>query len=423
MRQSSLVTKTSKETSKEEPSRNAQLLVRAGFINRLMAGVYSFLPLGNRVLQNIEQIVREEMNGLGAQEILMPALHPREIWDKTGRWDKVDVLFRFKGQGDRDLCLGPTHEEVVTPLVGNFIRSYRDLPTAVYQIQTKFRNEVRAKSGLLRGREFRMKDLYSFHTSLEDLDQYYERAIEAYKRVFVRCGLGERTVVTFASGGIFSKYSHEFQTITEYGEDVVFRVPGKDLAINRELIEDEEVLSELVPTDSATGKRMALEELKSIEVGNIFKLGSRFSDAFGLSYLDAAGARQPIYMGCYGIGPSRVMGTIAEVLGDERGLSWPKEVAPFAVHLVSLCQSAEETAEADKIYQALTEAGIETLYDDRTEIQAGAKFADSDLLGLPWRVVVSKKTLAQNKVELKARTESSAELVELSQVIGHCMSR
>jgi prolyl-tRNA synthetase len=304
MRQSSLVTKTSKETSKEEPSRNAQLLVRAGFINRLMAGVYSFLPLGNRVLQNIEQIVREEMNGLGAQEILMPALHPREIWDKTGRWDKVDVLFRFKGQGDRDLCLGPTHEEVVTPLVGNFIRSYRDLPTAVYQIQTKFRNEVRAKSGLLRGREFRMKDLYSFHTSLEDLDQYYERAIEAYKRVFVRCGLGERTVVTFASGGIFSKYSHEFQTITEYGEDVVFRVPGKDLAINRELIEDEEVLSELVPTDSATGKRMALEELKSIEVGNIFKLGSRFSDAFGLSYLDAAGARQPIYMGCYGIGPS-----------------------------------------------------------------------------------------------------------------------
>jgi prolyl-tRNA synthetase len=417
MKQSQLVTKTSKETSKEDPSRNAQLLVRAGFVNRLMAGVYSFLPLGNRVLQKIEQIVREEMNSLGAQEILMPALHPKEIWDQTGRWDKVDVLFRFKGQGDRDLCLGPTHEEVVTPLIGNFIRSYRDLPASVYQIQTKFRNEVRAKSGLLRGREFRMKDLYSFHTSLEDLDQYYEQAIEAYKRVFARCGLGKLTVVTFASGGIFSKYSHEFQTITEYGEDIVYKVPGKDLAINRELIEDQEVLAELVPTDPATGKRAELEEHRSIEVGNIFKLGTRFSDAFDLTYLDSTGTRQPIYMGCYGIGPSRVMGTIAEVLGDERGLIWPKEVAPYSVHLVSLCQTPEETAQADEIYATLSEAGIETLYDDRTDMQAGAKFADSDLIGIPWRVVISKKTLAQGKVELKSRSESNAEMVELGTVL------
>jgi len=412
MRQSLLVTKTSKEISKEEPSRNAQLLVRAGFVNRLMAGVYSYLPMGNTVLQKIEQIVREEMNAIDGQEILMPALHPREIWDKTERWDKVDVLFKLKGQGDRDLCLGPTHEEVVTPLIGNFIRSYRDMPRAVYQIQTKFRNEVRAKSGLLRGREFRMKDLYSFHTSLEDLDSYYERSIVAYKNVFRRCGLGDLTVLTYASGGIFSKFSHEFQTITEYGEDVVYKVPGKDLAINKEIADDDALVESITGGQNKT----TLEELKSIEVGNIFKLSTRFSDAFELNYLDAKGERKPIYMGCYGLGPSRVMGTIAEVLSDDKGLIWPEEISPYKVHLVSLCKEDEEVAQADKVYQDLKLNGTEVLYDDRTEMQAGAKFADSDLIGIPNRVVISKKTIAQGKVEFKKRNSKESELVDLSKL-------
>jgi len=375
-----------------------------------MAGVYSFLPLGLRVLQKIEQIIREEMDALGAQEVLLPALHPREIWDQTGRWDKVDVLFRFKGAGDRDLCLGPTHEEVVTPLIGSFIRSYRDLPTAVYQIQTKFRNEARAKSGLLRGREFRMKDMYSFHETQEDLDAFYEKTIGAYNNVFKRCGLGEKTVLTYASGGIFSKYSHEFQTITEYGEDSVCLLPDKPIAINKEIAEDESVYEELMPGTSKD-TRPALLEKKSIEVGNIFKLQTRFSDAFELSALDSSGNRKPILMGCYGLGPSRVMGTVAECLSDAKGLCWPKEIAPYQVHLVSLVQSDEERVQADKVFNQLVERNIEVLYDDRSDMQAGAKFADSDLIGIPKRVVVSKKTIAAGLVEIKDRKTGETSMV------------
>jgi prolyl-tRNA synthetase len=422
MRQSQLVTKTSKDVSKDDPSRNAQLLVRAGFASRLMAGVYSYLPLGTRVLQKIENIIREEMDAVGGQEVLMPALHPREIWDRTGRWDTVDVLYRFKGSGDRDLTLGPTHEEVVTPLVAPFIRSYRDLPTAVYQIQTKFRNEARAKSGLLRGREFRMKDMYSFHTSLADLDAFYDRTTEAYKQIFKRVGLGPTTAVTYASGGMFSKYSHEFQTITQYGEDTIYRVPGSDVAINKELLEDEEALREVGAIDSQ-GTRVELEELKAIEVGNIFKLGSRFSDAFDVNFLDSSGTRQKVYMGCYGLGPSRVMGTIAECLSDDRGLIWPREVAPYTVHLVSLAQQPAEIEEANKVYEQLRSSGLEVLYDDRADMQAGAKFADSDLIGIPFRVVISRKTLAEKKVELKRRGAQDAGLIELPAAIDQIRAK
>src|SRR5438552_4618339 len=238
MRFSELSTRTTKDHGTEDISRNAQLLVRAGFVSRLMAGVYSFLPLGLRTLTKIEDVVRAEMNRIGGQEVLLPALQPRDIWDRTGRWDTVDVLFRLKGAGDRDLCLGPTHEEVVTPLLGPFLQSYRNLPAAVYQIQTKFRNEPRPKAGLLRGREFRMKDMYSFHTDESDLDAFYERVKVAYMRAYERCGLGGSTVLTYASGGMFSKYSHEFQTLTPYGEDVVYRVTGTNIAVNKELMGD-----------------------------------------------------------------------------------------------------------------------------------------------------------------------------------------
>jgi prolyl-tRNA synthetase len=345
----------------------------------------------------------------------MPSLHPREIWDKTQRWDKVDVLYKLNsghsGSEECDLCLGPTHEETVTPLVGAFIQSYRDLPTAVYQVQTKFRNEARPKSGLLRGREFRMKDMYSFHMEQSDLDAFYDKAIVAYNNVYARCGLGDKTLLTFASGGIFSKYSHEFQTITPYGEDTVYRIPGSKTAINKEIIDDKDALKDIIP-NYKPGDENKLEELKAIEVGNIFKLGSRFADAFNVQYTDKDGTLKKIVMGCYGIGPSRILGTIAEVLSDEHGLVWPENVAPYKVGIVNLKQGHAET---DKIcedaYAKLTKAGVTAIYDDR-DASVGVKFADMDLLGMPWQLVVGPRGLEKGVVEVKNR--ASGERQELN---------
>lgn len=415
MKISQLGTKTQKNSSESDISRNAQLLTRAGFVHKLMAGVYSFLPLGMRVLNKIENIVRDEMNKIDGREILMPALHPREIWDQTDRWDKMDILYKLVGAGDRDLALGPTHEEVVTPLMAQQIQSYRDLPVAVYQIQTKFRNEARAKSGLLRGREFRMKDLYSFHATQEDLDRYYERAVQAYHNVFRRCGLGDMTLLTYASGGAFSKYSHEFQTITPYGEDTIYRVPGTDVAINKEILDDKEVLRELIP-NYKDGDEKNLEEVKAIEVGNIFKLGTRFSESFSANFTPAEGAPRPVIMGCYGIGPSRLMGTVAECLSDERGLIWPREIAPFQVHIVSLLRGEEEGVAATALYEKFKAQGIDVLLDDRPNAQAGEKLADADLMGIPHRVVISKKTLAENGVEYKARADKESRIVPMDNI-------
>ncbi len=403
MKQSGLLTKTRKEVSQQEASVNAQLLERAGYVNKLMAGVYSYLPLGLRVLHKIEHIVREEMNSLGAQEILMPALQPRDSWDVTGRWNTVDVLYTLKAH-ERDLCLGPTHEEIVTPLVGGYIASYKDLPRAVYQIQTKFRNEARPKSGLLRGREFRMKDLYSFHAQEKDLDEYYEKVTATYLRIFERCGLGALTYLTYASGGIFSKYSHEFQTITPFGEDTIFICEPCKLAINQEILQDQ-------PTCPGC-KTDQLVEQKAIEVGNIFKLMYRFSHPFSLTYSDDQNVSRDIPMGCYGLGTSRLMGAIVEVLHDERGIMWPREVAPFNVHLLSLSKKPEISAQAHELYVRLQHAGIEVLYDDR-ECSAGEKFADADLIGIPLRLVFSDKTVAQDSVEVKMRGAQDANLVSI----------
>ena len=319
------MTKTRKVISQQEASINAQLLERAGYISKLMAGVYTYLPLGLRVLTKIEHHVRTAMNGLGAQEILMPTLQPREPWDTTGRWETVDVLYKLKAH-DRDLCLGPTHEEIVTPLIGSYITSYRDLPREVYQIQTKFRNEARPKSGLLRGREFRMKDLYSFHATEADLDAYYDKVIQAYIQLFKVCGLGERTYLTYASGGIFCKYSHEFQTITPYGEDTIFICKACNIAINQEIIEELKVCPEC--------KTGSLEEQKAIEVANIFKLMYRFSHPFSVTYNDAEDVKRDIPMGCYGLGTSRLMGAIVEVLHDEKGIIWPAAVAPAMMFIL-----------------------------------------------------------------------------------------
>ena len=414
MKQSQLFTKTRREAPKDEVAKNAQLLIRAGYVNKEMAGVYDFLPLGLRTLNKIVGIIREEMNAIGGVELSLTALQDKKIWEATDRWDdkKVDIWFKTKLQNGTDLGLAITHEEPLTQLMKDHIRSFRDLPRAVYQFQTKFRNEVRAKSGIMRGREFLMKDLYAFSRDIAERDAFYEKAQQAYVNVFNRLGIGDKTYMTFASGGLFSKYSHEFQTLTEAGEDTIYVYEGlvKDsagkngqgqvkIAVNKEVLNDE-VLADLGI------KRADLIEKKAVEVGNIFKLGTRFSEALGLVYQDEKGKSVPVEMSSYGIGPGRVMGTIVELLADEKGLVWPEAVAPFAVHLVALYEKGAmsgagknggfggKVAEAaEALYEKLVGKGVEVLYDDR-DATAGEKFSDSDLIGIPVRYVISEKTLA-----------------------------
>ncbi|MDR2934246.1 MAG: hypothetical protein LBU68_03105 [Rickettsiales bacterium] len=416
MRQSKLFTRTSKEAKETLGSRNAELLIKAGFVNQLMAGVYSYLPLGLRVLTKIENIIREEMNAIGANEILMPAISPREPWEKTGRWDGIDVLFKLKGAGDRDLALNPTHEEIVMPLASTIIKSYKDLPAAVYQIQTKFRNEVRAKSGLMRGREFRMKDMYSFHQTQTDLDTFYAAVETAYEKIFTRLGIGKQTLKTVASGGTFSKYSHEYQTITDYGEDTIYIDPKTNIAVNDEVINDQECLASYIP-EYKIGDEKNYKKVKSIEVGNIFKVSPTYPQALDLKYTDENGKDQYPITGCYGMGPSRMMGAIAEVLSDDKGLVWPAEISPFSVHLVSLCYDDAETTQADTIYKTLINAGIDVLYDDRKDARAGEKLNDSDLIGITNRFIVSKKTLSDEKIEWTKRSNGEAILIDIKDAV------
>jgi len=308
------------------------------------------------------------------------------------------------------MVLNPTHEEIVTPLVQKFVFSYQDLPKSVYQIQTKFRNEARAKSGLLRGREFRMKDMYSFHTDEKDLDKYYEEVIEAYFRVYERVGLGNgRTVLTYASGGAFSKYSHEYQTLAQSGEDTIFICEKCNIAVNKEIADEQNVCPKC-------GNKKLVEK-KAIEVGNIFKLKDKFTTPFKFFYQDEKGKQQVAQMGCYGIGPSRILGTLVEVFHDDRGIIWPESVAPYKVYLMALGKEEEGKKEADKIYKQLVEEGIEVLYDDRENASAGEKLADADLIGLPYRVVVSKKTLEKGGVEIKARNSDKVEIIEVKKLI------
>lgn len=397
MRQSKLFTKTRKEAPADEVSKNAKLLIRAGFINKEMAGVYSYLPLGLRVLNNIINIIREEMNKVDGQEVFMTTLQEKDNWQKTGRWDDnvVDVWFKTELKSGGELGLANTHEEAVSSIMTNHIKSYKDLPKYVYQFQTKFRNETRAKSGIMRTREFIMKDLYSFDVDQEGLDSYYEKVSDAYKNIFERVGLGEITYKTFASGGSFSKFSHEFQTICPAGEDIIYVDKNKKIAINKEVLTDE-VLNDL------SVKKEDLVEEKAIEVGNIFKLGSKYSEPLGLVFTDEKGESKPVVMGCYGIGPGRVMGTIVETFADESGIVWPESVAPFRVHLVSVGNSSEVSLACEVLYKKLNDLGIETLYDDR-DLRPGEKFADSDLLGIPTRVVISEKTLEKSVLEVKNR--------------------
>ncbi len=413
MRQSHLFTKTRKEAPKDETAKNAKLLIRGGFIHKEMAGVYSYLPLGLRVLEKIVGVIREEMNAVGGQEISMTALQDKNVWDKTNRWSNeiVDVWFKTKLKSGSEVGLSFTHEEPLTALMKEYVQSYKDLPKYVYQFQTKFRNEERAKSGIMRTREFLMKDLYSFSKDAKEHEKFYESAKKAYEKIFARIGLGDKTFVTFASGGSFSKYSHEFQTITDAGEDLIYVDEKKKIAINKEVYTDE------VIKDLGLNKKNIVE-MKASEVGNIFSLGTKFSDAFDLKYVDEKGEKKPVIMGSYGIGPGRVMGTIVETLSDDKGIVWPKSVAPFAVHLIAISsENGNALKEAEKIYEALTKADVEVLFDDR-DIRAGEKFADADLIGIPLRMVVSDKTLEKGKVELKERNGEKTELIDVEKAVS-----
>jgi len=407
MRQSALFAKTFAEAPKGEESKNAQLLERAGFIYKNLSGVYSFLPLGYRVLQKIIGIIREEMNAIGGVELLGNTLQDPEIWKKTSRWTdaELDVWFRTKLHGGGELGLATTHEEPFTEMMTHHLSSYKDLPAYIYHFQNKFRNELRAKSGLMRTREFIMKDLYSFNRTSDDLDKFYEKAAEAYMKIFERVGLGSLTYRTFASGGSFSKFSDEFQTLSEAGEDTIYLHRKKKIAVNKEVYKDE-ILAELGLAKSE------MEEVRAIEVGNIFKLGTKYSEPLGLLFTDEDGSKKPVVMGSYGIGPARLMGAIVEVHNDEKGIVWPVSVAPFSVHLVEIGKGLGLGT-----YEALRSAGVEVLYDDR-EASAGVKFADADLLGIPYRVVVSEKTEKQGKVEVKRRNEDKGELVDLQKFIN-----
>lgn len=407
MRFSELFTKTRKEEPQDEVSKNARLLIRAGYIHKEMAGVYDFLPLGLRTLNKIINIIREEMNAIGAQEVLMSSLQRKELWEKTNRWsdDIVDVWFKTKMKNDSTLGLGFTHEEPVTEMMKNFISSYKDLPRLVYQFQTKFRNETRAKSGIMRTREFIMKDLYSFAKSQKEHEKIYNEVADAYMRIFNRLGIGDRTYKTFASGGVFSKYSHEFQTITDAGEDIIYVSEEKGIAINEEVLTDE-VLSDLgVSKDE-------LVEHESSEVGNIFSLGTKYSSALGLSFKDEDGKEQAVIMGSYGIGPARLMGVIVETLSDDKGIVWPTNIAPFQVHLISHMKPDE----AEELYKNLQDKGFEVLYDDR-DISLGAKLNDADLIGLPFRVLVSEKSLESGGFEFKRRTDDQVFILDEKELI------
>ena len=417
MRQSALFTKTRREAPKGEEAVNARLLIRAGYVDKVLAGVYSFLPLGFRVFQKIEAIIRESMEEIGGVELLLPALQPKANWELTDRFKTYDALFKFVSYySKQDFVLGPTHEEIISPLMKRFILSYKDLPRAVFQIQTKFRDEARVKSGLLRGREFVMKDLYSFHADTADLDQYYENVMNAYKKIFDRVGIGEKTHLTFASGGSFSKYSHEFQTLTSAGEDEIYLCKQCAVAINKEIIKDQIVCPECKGGD--------LKKEKAVEVGNIFKLHTKYSDPFSLTYRSRAGKEQKVYMGCYGIGLNRLIGTIVELSHDTRGIIWPEAVAPFKIHLIRLGDSATIMKLGEKVYADFSGESREddrqgsyaaVLYDDRNDASSGEKLIDADLIGIPWRAVLSEKT--KGKIELKRRNENETKLVDAKELM------
>lgn len=401
MRQSQLFTKTRKEAPADEVAKNAQLLIRAGFVHKVMAGVYAYTPLGLRVLENIKKIVREEMDAIGGQELIMTSLQAKELWESTDRWsdDNVDIWFKTALKDGNEIGLAWSHEEPIVSMMSQYIHSYKDLPISVYQFQTKLRNELRAKSGIMRGREFVMKDMYSIHATQADMDEYYEKVIGAYKRIYDRIGIGADTFVTFASGGAFTKFSHEFQTVCDAGEDILYVNASKTVAVNEEVLD--------AATTEIGISKDELSSVKTAEVGNIFKFGTEKGEKMNVTFKDSDGEDVPIYLASYGIGITRVMGVVVEKFSDEKGMVWPSSIAPFIVHLVALNTDDKEVLDwADGMYETLKKAGIAVLYDDR-DLRAGEKFNDSDLIGIPYRVVVSRKTKELGRFEVVTRIDGA----------------
>lgn len=411
MLQSKLFTKSKKETPADEQSKNAQLLIRAGYIYKEMAGAYAFLPLGLRVISKIKSIIAEEMDAVGGQEILMTALQRKELWEVTDRWDdeKVDVWFKSKLKNEQELGFGWSHEEPITEMMKQYIQSYKDLPLSVYQFQTKFRNELRAKSGIMRGREFVMKDMYSYTKDANDHKVFYDKVIEAYMKVFERVGIGYYTYLTFASGGAFTEFSHEFQAVSNAGEDTIYVDKSKKIAINDEVYNDKTISDLGLSKDT-------LEKVTSIEIGNIFDFGKVKTEQLGLTFTKEEGNSDFVHLGSYGIGVTRLMGTIVEIFNDDKGIIWPESVAPFKVHLIGLNLDKDEVKKnANDLYDLLIKSGVEVLFDDR-DASAGEKLADSDLIGIPYRVIVSSKT--GNKVELKKRDSSESSVIEVEEFLS-----
>lgn len=417
MKLSRLFTKTLREAPADEEAINAKLLIRGGFVFKNSAGIYSFLPLGWRVLSKIVNIIREEVNAIGGQELFMPSLVEKKYMEPTGRWN-LDVGYyvneKRKAQNEKEdqFVLGWSHEEVLTTIASKFISSYKDLPFSAYQIQTKFRHESRAKSGLLRSREFMMKDLYSFHTDDKDLMKYYEKAAKAYYKIFERCGL--KAIYTLAAGGVFTeKFTHEFQVVADVGEDTIYLCEKCEYAENKEITKLKD--GDNCPARLPDGQECEgiVKEKKSIEVGNIFDQGTKYSEALGLYFVDESGNKKPVIMGAYGIGLSRVMATAVEVHHDERGIIWPENIAPFKVHLVVIDGKNDE---GDKVYTELISKGTEVLYDDREDKTPGEKFADADLIGCPIRLVISDRTFEKESIEIKNRSSRELRLIKITEI-------
>ncbi|MFH1979413.1 MAG: aminoacyl--tRNA ligase-related protein [Patescibacteria group bacterium] len=416
MRQSKLFTKVSKESPKDETSKNAQLLTRGGFVHKEMAGVHSYLPLGLRVIEKIEDIIREEMNAVGGVEMRTSALQCKEVWEKSNRWDDelVDNWFKTKLKNGVELGLSFTNEEAYSNLLKQYVGSYKDLPIYPYDFKAIFRNELRTKSGIMRGREFYWKAMYSFSKDEKEHLEFYERMKDSYKKIFEKVGIGHLTYLTWASGGTFSEFSHEFQTICDAGEDIIY-ISKNDYGKGLEMEKGRGAVNKEIWTDDLK-KEMGMgddfEEKKAIEVGNIFTLGTKFSEPFDLKYKDETGKEKLVFMGSYGIGLGRLMGTVVEIFNDEKGIIWPETIAPFRVHLLRLGNDDKVKKESDSLYQDLQEKKVEVLYDDREDKSAGEKFAEADLLGIPWRVVVSEKTVAEDKIEVKRRESDKVEMLD-----------
>ena len=408
MKQSNFFVKTKKEISKDISAISHKYLVRGDFIEQSISGVYRFLPLGFRVLKKIEKIIREEIIKLGSQEVLLPTLQDKKLWLETDRWDHMDPpLFKLKDRHDREIALGSTHEEEMVDIARKRAGSYQDLPFSLFQIQNKFRNEMRATGGLLRTREFIMKDLYSFHSNKEDLVDFYDKTKESYFKIFKRCGV--KTVSVEAdSGTIGGKLSHEFMVLSDAGEDDILICQKCGYGANIEKIGN-------ISKCPACGG--SLDKRKSIEVGHVFYLGTKYSGVMNANYRDKDGKEKPILMGCYGIGLSRLMAVAIELNHDDNGIIWPEEISPFDVHLIRIESDGKVKETADKIYEE-TRGGqkIEVLYDDRENKSAGEKFTDCDLIGIPIRIVVSEKTLEKNCVEIKKRGEKNVKLIKINEL-------